>query len=77
MYYVTMTDSFLSGWGKAEGRSNKFVIACDTLSQAIIISDKARRRSEMKYVRISSRKPCYNPSKYLTSWRDYKEISWK
>jgi hypothetical protein len=23
MYYVTMTDKFMSGWGKADGKINK------------------------------------------------------
>ena len=77
MYYVTMTDSFMSGWGRAEGRINKFVVACDSFSQAEIIAMKARQRSEMKYVRISTRKPCYDSTRYLTSWRKYDEIHWK
>lgn len=77
MYYVTMTDSFMSGWGRAEGRINKFVIACDNYSQAEEIAQKAGRRHEMKYVRISTRKPCYNSNRYLTSWRKYDEIHWK
>lgn len=77
MYYVTMTDSFMSGWGKAEGRINKFVVVCDNYSQAEEIEQKAGRRHEMKYVRISMRKPCYNSARYLTSWSKYEDIHWE
>ena len=28
-YYVTATDIFLSGWGKAKDKINKVVIECD------------------------------------------------
>ena len=27
MYYVTMTDKFMSGWGKARGKINKLVFS--------------------------------------------------
>lgn len=77
MYYVTMTDSFMSGWGKAEGRINKFVVVCDSYSQAEEIAQKAGRRHEMKYVNISKRKPYYSSNRYLTSWSEYKDIHWK
>ena len=34
MYYVTMTDKFMSGWGRAEGKINKFVVECETREKA-------------------------------------------
>lgn len=76
-FYVTMTDSFMSGWGCAEGLINKFVVACDTPEQAYDIASKAERRDEMKYVRVTRKKPYYRPSKYLVSWEKYKDIKWK
>ena len=33
-YYVTMTDTILSGWGQAEGKTNKYIVICDTFEQA-------------------------------------------
>ena len=33
-YYVSMTDSFLSGWGMAENKISKYIIICDNLEQA-------------------------------------------
>lgn len=75
MYYVTMTDRFMSGWGRAENRINKFVVECDTMMQAEQIYSAARRRSEMRYVNISLKKPSYNSKRYLTSLRHYNELS--
>lgn len=77
MYYVTMTDSFMSGWGRAKDRINKFVVACDNYSQAEEIYEKASKRGEMKYVRIARKMPYYSPGRYLVSYREYREIHWK
>lgn len=77
MYYVTMTDSFMSGWGRAKDRINKFVIACDNYSQATEIAEKAHKRPEMKYIRIARNIPHYSPGRYLVSYREYREIHWR
>lgn len=37
MYYVSMTDKFMSGWGMAEGKLNKLVISCNTAEEANMI----------------------------------------
>ena len=34
MYYVSMVDSFLSGWGRAEGKISVVVVKCSSLSEA-------------------------------------------
>ena len=68
MYYVTMTDRFMSGWGRADGKINKLVISCDTYDEAAIVEDNARCRSEMKYVNICINKPYYTGGHYLTSY---------
>lgn len=75
--YVTMTDSFLSGWGKAEGMINKLVFECDTWEEAEIVAENARNRSDMKYININLSKPYYRPSKYLTQFKTKEEYpSW-
>lgn len=74
MFYVTMTDKFMSGWGHASGKTNKFVVECKTLTQAKTIALNARRRSEMKYVRIVYCKPKYSPQRYLVSLRKYEDL---
>lgn len=78
-YFVTMTDKFMSGWGRAEGKINKFVVSCDTYKQAETIERNAHKRNEMKYINITSKKPYYSSSRYLVSWKEYNELGqiWK
>ena len=79
MYFVTMTDKFLSGWGRAEGKINKFVVACYSYEQAETIERNAHKRNEMKYINITSKKPYYPAGRYLVSWKKYDELGqiWK
>jgi len=71
--YVTMTDRFMSGWGKAEGKTNKLIIVCDTWEQAEAIERNANKRTEMKYVNICTNKPRYG-SKVVESWKQYSDM---
>ena len=66
MYYVCMTDKFMSGW---ENKVNKLVIECDTLDEAEIVERNAKRRGEMRYVNIRFTRPYYNSS-YKVSRHD-------
>lgn len=77
-FYVTMTDRFFSGWGCAEGKTNKFVVMCDTIEQAEKIEAAARRRPEMRHVNIRETKPRAKADQWL-SWRHYDELGghWK
>ena len=59
MFYVTMTDRFMSGWGIAAGKTNKLVIACETIEQAETIERNARARREMRYINIRTTAPSY------------------
>jgi len=78
-YYVTMTDSFMSGWGKAKGKTNKYVIGCDTHKQANTVAKNAKKRSEMKYVNICLNKPRYKKDGYIISYTTYSQLGdiWK
>jgi hypothetical protein len=69
-YYVTMTDSFLSGWGMAENKTNKLVIGCDTFNEAVSVKRYALNRSEMKYVNIVYNKPRYKDEYYFVTYHD-------
>lgn len=72
--YVTMTDKFMSGWGGAQGRTAKYVIACDNYGEAETVSDNARSRSEMKYVNIVvGRKPTFSAKRFQVSYADKKK----
>lgn len=72
-YWVSMTDKFMSGWGMAEGKTNKLVIECDNYEQAYIIEQNAKRRSEMKHINICINKPKAR-SGVLYSHKHYHEL---
>lgn len=73
-YWVSMTDKFMSGWGKAQNKINKFVIECEDYDQAVIIRNSAEKRSEMKYVNICMNKPRYDSKIYLVSSRRFEDL---
>tara|TARA_R100000656_G_C3873371_1_gene112704 strand:- start:297 stop:530 length:234 start_codon:yes stop_codon:yes gene_type:complete len=75
-YYVSMTDRFMSGWGLAKDKINKFIVICDNFKDAETIENLARKRSEMKYINICGHKP-RNKSGYLLSFRNFNEINWQ
>jgi len=72
-FYVTMTDKFMSGWGMAKDKTNKLIIECETIEQAMQIERAARRRSEMRYVNIRTTKPRYG-SNVLESWKTWNDL---
>ena len=77
--YVTMTNKFMSGWGKAENKVNKFIVVCETIEQARTIERNAKERNEMKYINICFTKPYYHKDRYFESVRSYDELGaiWK
>lgn len=74
--FVTMTDTFMSGWGKAEGKKNIYCVECDTTEQCQIIAENARKRSEMKHIKITDQKPNNTRARIVTHrhWNDLGEI---
>jgi len=66
MWYVTMTDKFMSGWGKAEGKINKLIFECESRKEAEVVAANARKRPDMKFVNITTNKPSYPSSRYYT-----------
>jgi hypothetical protein len=78
MFYVTMTDKFMSGWGYAAGKTNKMIVACDTIAQAEQIERVAQRRPEMRYVNIRTTKPRYGAN-VVESWKTWDDLGtiWK
>lgn len=64
MYYVTMNDKHLSGWGMAKGKINKLVFICETFEEAETVADNAENQGSQKYINISSNKPYYNSDRY-------------
>ena len=66
-YYVTMTDKFMSGWGKAENKINKLVFECNDHLEAFTVYNHATNRKDMIHVNIHNKKPYYNSNKYYIS----------
>lgn len=71
--YVTMTDSFMSGWGHAEDKINKLVFECDSMEEAEIVEENASARGDQKYINIRSTKPYYSAERYFTQLKDKEE----
>lgn len=73
-----MTDKFMSGWGRAEGKINKFIVGTDDWTQAELIKKNAKLRGEMKRVNVTLRKPYYNKRNVLVSYRNFEDMggSW-
>ena len=77
IYYVTMTDKFMSGWGEAKGKINKLIFVCHGYEEAKIVADNAHCRTEMKHINICANKPHYNKDRYYTQFKDNEDYnSW-
>ena len=69
--YVCTTDSFFSGWGRADGLINKLIILCDSPDEAEIVMDNAKNRSDQKYIGGSAWPPAYFHSRWKATGADY------
>lgn len=50
MFYVSCTDSFMSGWGEAKDLKNKLIFECKNDYEVEKIADILEKRNEMKYI---------------------------
>lgn len=75
MYYVTMNDKVLSGWGKAQGKINKLVLECQTREEVDVVMENARNRGDMTYINWRTNKPYYNSRRYLVSFHNKEDYS--
>lgn len=65
MYYVTMKDRFMSGWGRCEGKDNILVFECANEDEALIVADNANSRGDQEKVRIRTTMPGYDTRRHL------------
>lgn len=70
-HYVTMIDTFMSGWGPSEGRDNMLIIVCNNRAEADTVAGNAHARGDQKRIHISTSEPAFfsrkayqNPDKY-------------
>jgi len=69
IFYVVMTDRFMSDWGRSEDKINKLVIECKDLDEAKIVSQNAKNRKEMSRINICKNKPTYGASTHYVSYK--------
>lgn len=55
--YVLANDSFMSGWGHAEGKTNTVVLPCADADEAGRVTAIVADRPEMRQVRTAKNKP--------------------
>ena len=63
--YVSMTDTFMSGWGLSEGKINKLIFECDNYEEVMIVLNNAKNRKEMKYIKVHEKIPKNKENKYF------------
>ena len=75
--YVTMTDTFMSGWGYADNKINKLVFICKDIKEAKIVKDNAEHRTDQKHINICSNYPyhLFNNKKYYAQLKHSKNYS--
>ena len=57
VFYVTAIDSFMSGWGGAEGKSNVICLPCANESEAKSAMAYMLSRPELEKIKVSREKP--------------------
>ena len=66
--FVTATDSFLSGWGPATGKTAKQIIICEDWTQAERAANNMKVNG-FKYINICRCFPSYSSASYTSSVR--------
>lgn len=64
-FFAVTTDSFLSGWGLAKGRS-LFAVACPSLDIAEKIETRLHNHTEFKRIRITKNLPRTRQNDHLS-----------
>ena len=72
-WYVSMIDTFMSNWGKAEGKENVLIFECDSIEESEIVEENANNRSDMKKVKCHAYYPQFNQNKFFVQDKDKEE----
>lgn len=70
-WFVTASDKFLSGWGRANKKISKMVVCCNSLEQAREIAMNYENRTDLNRINICGNKPYYSPNRYDVSYYDF------
>ena len=68
--YVSMTDTFMSGWGRAENKINKLIFECDSEEEAQIVQQNATNRSDQEEIMITTCIPDFRGDEFLVQHKD-------
>jgi hypothetical protein len=71
--YVSASDSFLSGWGDATGKTSKFVVVCDTQEEVLKTKKWMESQGCFHHIQTHDSKPYFPPGNYHVSIKDYDE----
>ena len=77
-YFVTMTDTMLSGWGRAENKTAKRIVLCKTFRDAQIIVNglnNCKNRDGMRYINIAFKFPKYSKKRYTVSVDEFNDCT--
>lgn len=77
-YFVAMTNTMLSGWGNADGKTAKRVVLCKTFRDAqIIVSglNNCKNRNGMRYINIAHKFPKYSENRYTVSIDEFNDCT--
>lgn len=75
-WFVTCTDKFLSGWGRAEGKIAKRVCVCKDHAEAEKLRDRMERNKEkhlLRYINVVPTFPNYSLKRYTVSIDAYSD----
>ena len=74
--YVCTTDTFMSGWGQADGLVNKLIFICDTPEDAENVLANADARDDQKYISASYKPPAYYHKRWRETGSDYETMGY-
>lgn len=72
MWYVTMIDTFMSGWGMSRGKKNLLIFECENIQEATAVSNNASNRGDQSEINTYSedKLPEFDTEKYYISYAD-------
>ena len=72
-HYVIAIDPFMSGWGHAAGLKNILVFECESIEEAKIVANNARRRKDMQGINIYD---CLPPVCLTNNGKEYENAGY-
>ena len=71
-----MVDTFMSGWGKAEGKQNILIFECENKAEAYTVARYASTRNDQRDIHVyreDQQLPEFNPKKFYVQHKTKSE----